>query len=116
MLAVAAIGAGALAGCGGGSGSAGGSGSGGGSPSARRIEINGYAFQPQTVQVKAGGTVTWQNREAPGVEHTATAQNGAFDTSGIPDGQSKTIRLTKPGTYVYHCEFHPFMQGKLVVH
>lgn len=96
----------------------GGSSGGSSSASARRttIAIDGYQFGPQKVTVKAGDSVTWANHEGPGVEHTASAQDGTFDTGGIAPGASKTFRLVKPGSYPYHCDLHPFMHGEVIVH
>ena len=47
--------------------------------------------------------------------HTATANSGVFDTGTLNQGQSAHLRLTKPGTYLYHCQFHAFMVGTIKV-
>jgi hypothetical protein len=61
-----------------------------------------------------GTTVAWTNKDA--TEHTATADSGpSFDTGAIQQGQMRTITFTKPGTYAYHCGFHPFMTATVVV-
>jgi len=39
----------------------------------------------------------------------------ARDTGGLAKGRSKIVVLRKPGTFVYRCDFHPFMTAKVVV-
>ena len=77
------------------------------------VALRMYAFGPTTLTVSKGTRVTWVNHDA--TAHTATANNGAFDTGTINPGKRKTLALTKPGTYVYHCAFHAFMTAKITV-
>lgn len=80
------------------------------------IDIADFKYKPVSVSVKKGGSITWTNTDA--APHTATAEDGApaeFDTDRLRKGDSKTIKLTTPGTYSYYCVYHPFMKGKLVV-
>jgi len=71
-------------------------------------------FTPSTVQGNVGDSVTWRNDEN-GVSHTATADNGAWDTGIVGSGLSKTLAFTVAGTFPYHCAIHPSMKGTLVV-
>jgi len=78
------------------------------------VSISMFAYRPATVTIAPGTTVAFTNMDT--TEHTATADNGpTFDTGAIQHGQTKTVTLTKPGTYGYHCAFHPFMTGTIVV-
>ena len=78
------------------------------------VDISMFAFKPSTVTIAPGTAVAFTNMDA--TEHTATANNGpTFDTSAIQHGQTKTVIFTKPGTYGYHCAFHPFMTGTIIV-
>jgi amicyanin len=78
------------------------------------IDIADFKFKPISVTVKAGTKVTWVNRDT--APHTATVGGaGGFDTDTLKKGDRKTLRLKKPGTYAYVCEFHPFMKGTVVV-
>src|SRR5213593_4152979 len=77
------------------------------------IDIRGFAFAPQTTTVAVGATVTWTNRDqAP---HTATADNGAFDSGPLEEGQSYAFRPTRTGRFNYMCTIHPEMRGVLTV-
>jgi hypothetical protein len=49
------------------------------------------------------------------VTHTATGDNGSFDTGDIAAGSSATITFDNPGTFTYHCAIHPNMTGTIVV-
>jgi plastocyanin len=76
------------------------------------VAIQDFKFKPAAVDVSAGGAVRFVNHDR--AEHTATAPGG-FDTGGLAKGRSKIVVLRKPGTFVYRCDFHPFMTAKVVV-
>ena len=60
------------------------------------IEIADFKFDPETVTVEAGTEVTWTNSDdAP---HTATADDGSFDTGDLDKGDSASVTLDEPGT------------------
>ncbi|WP_188479886.1 cupredoxin domain-containing protein [Primorskyibacter flagellatus] len=77
------------------------------------VTIDGFAFSPKKIVVKAGSAVTFVNRD--GAPHTATATNGAFDTGNLGKGSEKTVTFDTPGTYGYICSYHPSMKGTVVV-
>ncbi len=68
-------------------------------------------YQPNPVHVKAGTTITVTNLD--GTDHSLTADNGSFDTGVFSTG-SKTITITKAGTYTFHCRIHNFMTGTII--
>ena len=77
------------------------------------VTIASLQFQPATVTVEVGDTVTWSNQD--GVPHTATADDGSFDTGTISGGASASQTFTTAGSIPYHCEVHPSMTGTVVV-
>jgi plastocyanin len=80
---------------------------------AANVAIQDFAFEPQTVEITAGTTVTWTNDDqAP---HTATGLDGAFDTGTIEPGQSATHTFDTAGSFDYQCAFHPDMTGTVIV-
>lgn len=79
------------------------------------VVIHNFAFVPASLIVKVGTTVTWMNEDPVPTDHTATAYNGAFNTGPIPPGSHAAFTFTEPGTYDYHCDFHQFMLGVIVV-
>lgn len=78
-----------------------------------RVTIQNYAFHPQSLTVRVGTRVTWVNLD--GTAHTATADQGSFDTGTLNTGQSRTIVFMRQGSYPYHCLFHAFMTGTVKV-
>ena len=77
------------------------------------VTIRNFAFEPATLTVAAGDTVTFTN--ADGAPHTATASSGAFDTGRLTTGQSKAFRFPGAGAHDYICSIHPRMKGRIVV-
>ena len=79
-----------------------------------RIEIKDFAFNPQTITVKAGEKVTWINRDEE--PHTVVSVEKQFKKSTALDtDQEFTITAGAPGTYTYFCSVHPKMTGTIVV-
>jgi plastocyanin len=77
------------------------------------VAISGFSFSPKSVTVTVGDTVTWTNSDAQ--SHTATADDGSWDTDNIANGTSKSITFSTAGTFAYHCSIHPAMTGTVVV-
>src|ERR1044071_8208946 len=79
-----------------------------------RIEIKDFAFNPQTITVKAGEKVTWINRDEE--PHTVVSVGKQFKKSTALDtDQEFTITAGAPGTYEYFCSVHPKMTGTILV-
>ena len=81
-----------------------------------RIYVRAFTFGPPNVSIVAGRSVTWVNADP--VPHTATAQTThgkLWDTGQVLPGGSMTVRMSKPGAYVYQCDDHPFMRATVVV-
>ena len=77
------------------------------------VEMRNNAFNPAQLNVAPGTTVRFVNNDT--VPHTATADNGAFDTEELQPGYSMDVFLEGEGTVPYHCELHPEMKGSIVV-
>ena len=77
------------------------------------VSIANFAFQPDSLQIAVGTTVTWTNADS--TAHTVTSDTGAFDAGPLAPGASFTQTFDTPGTYTYHCQIHPFMTGTIVV-
>jgi plastocyanin len=80
---------------------------------ATAISIANFAFQPASLQVAVGTTVTWTNADS--TAHTVTSDTGAFDSGPLAPGASFSQTFMTPGTYTYHCQIHPFMTATIVV-
>ncbi|MGE5625764.1 MAG: plastocyanin/azurin family copper-binding protein [Bacillota bacterium] len=78
------------------------------------IGILNYKFDPDTVTVTAGTTVTWVNKDD--VPHTIASSDKRFTSSGgLDKGDSYSYTFNTPGTFAYYCSIHPFMTAKIVV-
>jgi plastocyanin len=77
------------------------------------VDIRDHAFNPAQLNVAPGTTVTFVNNDTEA--HTATANDGLFDSGVLEPGSSFDVWLDGSGTVTYHCELHPDMQGSIVV-
>lgn len=78
------------------------------------ITIKGFGFgAPLTVS--PGATVAVTNQDS--APHTVSADDGsAFNVDVKGNGGSGTFTApTQPGTYTFHCIYHPQMHGTLTV-
>ena len=80
---------------------------------AEKVEIVEFAYQPEPVVVEVGGKVTWRNEDT--APHTATADDGSFDTGTLERGKQKSETFKEAGTFPYFCEIHPTMHGTVEV-
>lgn len=69
------------------------------------------AFQPATLTVTVGDTVTWVNRDI--VPHTVTAMDGAWDSGEVPPGGAFVLIVGRRDVTPYVCRYHPTMVGAL---
>lgn len=75
------------------------------------VEIHQFKFAPADIEIAAGTTVTFTNRDL--VPHTATGEG--FDTGSLKKGESKAITFSEPGDFPYLCTFHRHMKGRVRV-
>jgi len=78
-----------------------------------KVKIVEFTYQPDPVVVQTGGKVIWQNEDA--APHTATADDGSFDTGTIEQGKIGSETFKETGSYPYFCEIHPDMRGTVEV-
>lgn len=78
-----------------------------------KVQIANFAFNPSTLTVKVGTTVTWTNADS--AQHTVTANDGSFASGDLNQGDSFSFTFTTAGTYAYHCDVHPGMKATITV-
>ena len=83
----------------------------GGPASAASVTIVDFAFQPATVTISAGDSVTWTNNGPS--QHTTTG--GTWDSGVMNVGSSFTHTFNSTGTFPYACSIHPFMTGTVII-
>ena len=80
-------------------------------PTASVIELKESVFVPNLITIKRGGTVTWTNKDD--VLHTVTGDR--FDSGDLAQGEEFTQTFTKTGNYIYSCNYHSGMIGRVIV-
>ena len=80
---------------------------------AATITIENFTFNTPA-SVPAGATIAVKNSDP--AEHSVTADSGNTFNVEIEGGETKTFTApSQPGSYPYHCSYHPMMHGTLVV-
>jgi plastocyanin len=108
------------AGCGGDDDDNGGGGGGGEqqAPAAKsgaaQVSMKDIKFNPSTVDVKVGDTVTWTNDDSVGHDVTGDGFKSG-DAGGLSSGDTFEHKFAKAGTFKYECTVHPGMTGEVVV-
>jgi len=77
------------------------------------VHISAFLFDPPSVTVNTGESVTWMNTD--GVPHTSTAAAEHRWGGLMYLGESFTYTFDEPGQYLYFCEMHPAMAGTITV-
>ncbi|MEJ2853548.1 MULTISPECIES: cupredoxin domain-containing protein [unclassified Saccharothrix] len=79
------------------------------------VPIRQYAYQPGSMTVRVGDTVTWTNEDQAAHDVVTSAGPAAFQSPMLATGQSWTFTFTVPGTYAYYCSVHPDMRAEITV-
>jgi plastocyanin len=77
------------------------------------VVIEGVQFSPATLEVNAGDTVVWNNKDP--FPHNVTADKNAFHSPDFGGGRSWTYKAKTKGVFPYVCTLHPNMKATLVV-
>ena len=82
------------------------------------ITIQGNAFQPATLTVKKGTTVTWTNKDS--YAHTVKSgispnPNGTFNSNNVAANQTFSFKFDNTGGFDYFCMIHTQMTAKITV-
>lgn len=80
------------------------------------VDIQDFAFQPASLTIAAGTTVTWTNQDDAQHDITPDEEGAGFARSQLlSKGESYSFTFDTPGTYTYHCTPHPNMTGTITV-
>jgi len=86
-----------------------------GAQPANVVRIVDFGYSPATMNVARGGTVKWVNCSAGATQHSATADNGSFDSKLLAQYATFEQTFTTAGTTPFHCIPHAFMKASVVV-
>ena len=76
-------------------------------------DVISWRYEPASLTISAGTTVTWVNQGATAV--TVTSPDGLFDSESIGPGASFSYTFDTPGTFRYFCVPYPHMKGEITV-
>ena len=79
------------------------------------VRIENYQYAPVEVNIKAGDTVRWVNREKRTSHSVVFPKEGGLESERMFPDESWQRRFDKAGRYEYHCGPHPEMKGSIVV-
>jgi plastocyanin len=88
--------------------------SGGGAGGGAQVVMQGIKFNPASVTVSAGDTVTWTNEDSVGHDVTGDGFKSG-DPGGLQNGDTFKHTFPKAGTFDYVCTVHPGMAGSVKV-
>jgi plastocyanin len=77
------------------------------------VRIEGMKFVPERLEVAAGDTIVWTNKDI--VPHSVTAAEAKVESGELQTGKSLKFVARKSGEMSYICRLHPVMHGVVVV-
>ena len=85
----------------------------GGGGGAGAVTIIDNAFQPTTLSVKVGDTVTWTDTGSN--PHTVTFDQGGQTSDTLSTGKTYSQKFDTAGSFTYHCKIHSSMTATVTV-
>ena len=82
-------------------------------PPTAEVKIGNFSFNPATLTVAVGTTVTWTNGDD--IPHKVVSTDNVFKGKVLDTDEKFSYTFPKAGTYPYFCLIHPKMTGKIVV-
>lgn len=80
------------------------------------ISMQFNRFVPGDLAVAAGTTVVWVNEDYDSGEwHNVISEDGSFVSETVPPGSAVSVTFSFPGVYVYYCDLHEGMFGRIFV-
>jgi plastocyanin len=81
---------------------------------AATIHIADGKFEPRTIDIAVGGSVTWINDDVAS-HNVKFLEPSTFNSGIIKPAATWTQTFASAGTYDYYCDFHNSMKGSVVV-
>ena len=75
------------------------------------VTIQNFSFNPATLTIKVGTTVTWTNADP--MPHQI--KSNTFNSAALNSGETFQFTFSSVGSYDYSCAIHPSMKGKIIV-
>lgn len=89
-------------------------------PSKNIITVKNAGFSPQTITIKAGEKVTWENKSGKTISinsavHPSHQEYPPLNLGEVRDGESVSLVFEESGTYRYHNHYNPDHFGMVIV-
>jgi plastocyanin len=79
-----------------------------------QVTIDNFSFNPATITVKPGETITWVNQDD--IPHNVReSAAGKFKCGVMDTGEKCTVTFKDAGEFKYFCALHPHMVGTVIV-
>jgi plastocyanin len=85
-----------------------------GTPAQTVNETTDSKFAPNTVTVKTGDVIQWDNKD-PAAHNVTFDGNGTLTSGTMQLGDTWQVKITVAGSYSYHCTLHAGMNGTITV-
>ncbi len=88
-------------------------------PNPNQVIMQNTSYNPQTLTIAKGDTVTWVNKDS--FDHTVTSgtpghPSGLFDSGNIGPNGTFSYVFNSTGTFPYYCKIHlDKMTGTIIV-
>jgi len=84
------------------------------------VSIKNNSFSPSVIVIKRGTEITWTNEDNTAHQIASDSRNVVnplpeLGSKVLAKGQSYIFMFTKPGTFDYYCNLHPFMKATVIV-
>ena len=77
------------------------------------VRIEGMKFVPERIEVAAGDTIVWTNKDF--LPHTVSAPEKKVESGDIAANGAWKLVARQKGEMPYFCRLHPGMRGTLMV-
>ena len=84
-----------------------------GTPATKVSQTDALKFSPESVSVKSGDIVEFDNTGS--VAHNVTFDAGAASNGNMSGGDKALFKFSASGTYKYQCTLHANMTGTVTV-
>jgi plastocyanin len=77
------------------------------------VNIINFSYQPSSVDINVGDTVTWTQKDTS--QHTSTSDTSLWSSPLLSVNQTFSHTFDTSGSFPYHCTVHPFMTASVSV-
>ena len=84
-------------------------------PAKATVTIESFKFAPNQIKVKKGSRVAFVNKDAAPHTVSPANQDDFTGTGRLLQGERKIIVFDHAGKIKYFCDFHPSMEGVVIV-